>query len=310
MKKLCGCFLAVFMWMIVFTMNAKAAEPKVMLTDYKVKENKITAGEEFELSITIYNTAKKNVKNMKVSIVSEAGEILPEEGAGTAYIAQLDAETEETLSFKMKAADNLEEKSYKVTVKLEYEDSSGYSAYTVEDAIYLPAQLEQRYSFSDITVDGSFILGEELEIIGKINNLGKGTLYNVSIKTVGDNISSQKSYIGNIETGKSGNVDMIVDASHISDGTQKNNYVIITYEDKEGKQQESKELLENLKHDEACLIRAPLYENLEKVKEEKTENGTGKAVAIAVVILITFMIFVMLFYNRWKRKKKIQEEFE
>ena len=305
MKKILGWILAVYICMSLFTMTVNAAEPKVMVTDYKVKEEKITAGGEFELSVTLYNTAKKNVKNMKVSVLSEAGELLPAEGAGTAYVAQLDAEKEEILTFKMKAADGLEEKSYKLMVKLAYEDSYG-TAYTVEDAIYLPIQLEQRYSLTDLVVDGKFTLGEELEITGMVNNLGSGTLYNVTVKTSGDNISTQESYIGNIEPGKSGSMDLLVKAEHVSEGTQRCNYVTVVYEDKQGNQREQKELLVSLQEEE---IVPPLYENLEKIKEEKKSTNAGKTVVSIVGILAVLVFVFWLGYKKWQRKKKILEEF-
>lgn len=307
MKKVYGWLLAVFLGLAAFTVTSQAAEPKVMVTDYKIKEKEITAGGEFNLSVTIYNTAKKNVKNMKVSVLSEAGEILPAEGAGTAYVEQLDAQTEETISFKMKAADGLEEKSYKLQVSLAYEDTNGVS-YTVEDAIYLPVQLEQRYSFTDVMVDGEFTLGEELEITGSINNLGNGTLYNVSVKTSGDNISEQNSYIGNIEPGKSGSVDLVVTASHLSDGTARENYVIVSYEDKQGNQQESKELLSVFQQPDSEIV-APVYENVEVVKEKKDTTNTGKIVTgmIAAVVIIGVVVFMA--YRKWKRKQRILEEF-
>lgn len=308
MVKIYRWLLAVCFLVTVLAVPAKAAEPKVMVTDYKVKEETITAGEEFELSVTLYNTAKKNVKNMKVAVISEAGELLPAKGAGTAYIEQLDAQTEETLVFQMVAANGLEEKSYKLMIKLNYEDNYG-SPYTVEDAVYLPIQLEQRYSLTDLVIDGEFILGEDLEITGMVNNLGKGTLYNVTVQTSGDNISEQKSYIGNIEPGKSGSLDLIVEANHLSDGTQRMNYITVIYEDAQGNQQEKQEKLEQLGSGSENAITAPVYANLEKVKEETEHTGIGKIVLIVAIVFAVAALIFWLSYKKWKRKKKILEEF-
>lgn len=307
MRKVCRWLMAVCFLVAVYAVNVEAAEPKVMVTDYKVKEEKITAGGEFELSVTLCNTAKKNIKNMKVTVVSEAGELLPAKGAGTAYVAQIDAETEETLTFQMKAAEGLEEKSYKLMVKLAYEDNYG-SSYTVEDAIYLPVQLEQRYSLTDLMINGDFVLGEELEITGMVNNLGKGTLYNVTVKTSGENISETESYIGNIEPGKSGNVDMLVTAQHLSEGTQRMNYITVVYEDRQGNKQEKQEKLEQLLNPDNDIT-APVYGNLEKVKEEEQKNGTGKLILIVGITAFAIAMVSFMGYRKWKRKKRIQEEF-
>lgn len=307
MRKVYKWLLAVCFLVAAYTVNVEAAEPKVMVTDYKVKEEKITAGGEFELSVTLYNTAKKNIKNMKVTVLSEAGELLPAKGAGTAYVAQIDAETEEALTFQMKAAEGLEEKSYKLMVKLAYEDNYG-SSYTVEDAIYLPIQLEQRYSLTDLMINGDFVLGEELEITGMVNNLGKGTLYNVTVKTSGENISETESYIGNIEPGKSGNVDMLVTAQHLSEGTQRMNYITVVYEDRQGNKQEKQEKLEQLLNPDNDIT-APVYGNLEKVKEEQQKNGAGKLILIVGITAFVIAMVSFMGYRKWKRKKRIQEEF-
>ena len=307
MRKVCRWLMAVCFLVAVYAVNVEAAEPKVMVTDYKVKEGKITAGGEFELSVTLCNTAKKNIKNMKVTVLSEAGELLPAKGAGTAYVAQIDAETEETLTFQMKAAEGLEEKSYKLMVKLAYEDNYG-SSYTVEDAIYLPIKLEQRYSLTDLMINGDFVLGEELEITGMVNNLGKGTLYNVTVKTSGENISETESYIGNIESGKSGNVDMLVTAQHLSEGTQRMNYITVVYEDRQGNKQEKQEKLEQLLNPDNDIT-APVYGNLEKVKEEEQKNGTGKLILIVGITAFAIAMVSFMGYRKWKRKKRIQEEF-
>lgn len=307
MKKICRWLLAVCFFVTICTVRVEAAEPKVMVTDYKVKEKEITAGGEFELSLTLYNTAKKNIKNMKVTVLSEAGELLPAKGAGTDYVEQLDAQTEETLTFQMKAAEGLEEKSYKLMVKLAYEDNYG-SSYTVEDAIYLPIRLEQRYSLTGVVINGDFTLGEELEITGMVNNLGKGTLYNVTVKTSGENISEMESYIGNIEPGKSGNVDMLVTAQHLSEGTQRMNYITVVYEDSQGNKQEKQEKLEQLLNPDNDIT-APVYENLETVKEEEKNTGAGKLILGVGIVVIVIAMVSLLGYRKWKRKKRIREEF-
>ena len=50
-----------------------AAEPKVMVTDYKIKENEVVAGGTFTLEVTIKNTADKKISNLKMAVASEGG---------------------------------------------------------------------------------------------------------------------------------------------------------------------------------------------------------------------------------------------
>jgi hypothetical protein len=128
--------LASFMvaWLILGQITGFAAQPKIMVSDYKVSEEYIEAGGSFNLSITIKNTADKKVSNLKISVASENGDIIPSSGAGTDYLAELAGGEEHTFTFPMKAGKNIEEQSYKINVVNEYDDRYG-TAWTVTDSI-------------------------------------------------------------------------------------------------------------------------------------------------------------------------------
>ena len=68
-------FLAVFGYKGTMA-SVSAAEPKVMVTDYKIKENEVVAGGTFTLEVTIKNTADKKISNLKMAVASEGGELL------------------------------------------------------------------------------------------------------------------------------------------------------------------------------------------------------------------------------------------
>ncbi|MCM1272659.1 MAG: hypothetical protein NC225_10030 [Clostridium sp.] len=280
-------------------MQSKAAEPKVMVTDYQLNPTAVVSGESFKLILTLKNTASKKVRNLKLTVSSEAGELLPAKGAGTEYISEFPAEQEMEITFDMMAVKGLEEKAYKLTIKSEYEDVNGYS-YTVEDNIFIPISLKQRLSITDVLTDDSVKLGDDVEITGMVNNLGEGTLYNVSVRVEGENIDEQVSYIGNIESGKSGNIDIITKTTHSNEMASKNS-MIITYEDKQGnKFEESQEI--------SIYVDAIDYSNLTTLKETKKE-GISKTTTITIVAVALLILIIILSVMRYRRKKKILEEF-
>lgn len=279
--------------------QSKAAEPKVMVTDYKTNPASVVSGESFQLTLTLKNTASKRVRNLKLTVSSEAGELLPEKGAGTEYINELSAEQELEITFDMMAVKGLEEKAYKLAIKSEYEDVNGYS-YTVEDNIFIPISLKQRLSITDVLSDDTVKLGDDVEITGMVNNLGEGTLYNVSVKVEGENVSEQTSYIGNIESGKSGSIDIITKTTHSNEMSTKN-FMTITYEDKQGKKYEKKEEI-------SINVEAIDYSNLTTLKEAK-KTGVSKTTIIIIAVVILVLIIIILSVIKWRRKKKILEEF-
>lgn len=281
--------------------KVQAANPRVMISDYSIVEGEVFAGQTFTLDITMKNTAASAVRNLKFTVSTENGELLPVEGAGTAYLSRIDANGEEHLIFAMKAIDGLEEKSYKLTLRTEYEGSNGIE-YTVDESVFIPIRLKQRVSVTDVFLPDSEVeLGDTVEISASINNLGDGKLYNVSVRVSGENLEETASYIGNIESGKSGILDVLTKASSISQIGDKNK-LIVSYEDMAG----------NLYKNEAEIIVAvsqPMYGNLELVKEAKDSSGTVKTVLWIVAGIGVVAVIVWLFVQRRKRKKSILEEF-
>lgn len=287
---------------LTVSLQVEAATPRLMVTDYSVKGGSVVGGKEFDLKLVLTNTAAKStVKNIKVTIATANGEMLPVDGAGTAYIESMAANTEQELKFKMKAVKGLEEKSYKMTIKLEYESTSGME-YTVEDSIFLPVTMEQRLTVTDLYVGDSDVhIGDSVEVTARINNLGEGSLYNVSAKIHGDGIDEMKSYIGNIEPGKSGTMDVITTAAEVTYDHSKC-YLTIIYEDIDGNEHEEESEFKT-------IVTAPLYDQLELVKGEKEtkKDWTVMKWAVAVIVVVASVSVVLV--RKAKRKKKILEEF-
>lgn len=283
-------------------LSASAAQPKMILTGYEINKNVVNAGDEFMLKLTFKNTYSYSIKNIKVSVVGENGNILPANGtAGTAYVDNIYGDTEEIIELNMKAAEGLEEKSYKLTVKCEYEDGYG-NPYTSEDSIFIPIYLEQKLSVTDIVLSSENVdLGEELGISGKVNNMGDGKLYNVCVKISGKVIASQESYLGNIDPGKSANFDMYARAI---DATEGKVMMSIAYEDIKGITYEY--ILSN-ENPININVTKPIYEDLVVVKEEaKKDNSVLIAVCVVGIILILITIFGL---KKISNKKRILEDY-
>lgn len=296
------CILVMLFSLCMVPMKAEAATPRLMITDYKVSGDSVVGGKDFNFTLTLKNMASQTtIKNIKVTISTENGEILPVEGAGTAYIEKLSANTEEEVAFKLKAVKGLEEKSYKLSIKLEYESNSGME-YVVDESIFLPITMEQRLSVTDLYVaDNNVHIGESVEVTAKINNLGEGSLYNVEAILSGDGVEEMKSFVGTIEPGKSGNLDLLAKASEVTYATSKSKLTIV-YEDKEGKQQQKE-------CDVIISVSSPLYDELELIKGEEKQPKDWTVVKWSIVVVIVVVIVAVLLIRKAKRKKKILEEF-
>ncbi len=280
----------------------QAATPRVMLSDYKIKEGEVEAGKDFHLEITMQNTAKAAVKNIKVAVSTDGGEFIPAEGAGTAYCEQIAAESEETFSFHMEATSALEEKSYKILVKTVYESTGGWE-YNAEDAIFIPIKFEQKIKVTDISCTNEVQLGDSVEITASINNLGLGTVHNVTAQIIGDNLMETDNFVGNIETGKNGMADLLTQATKVTgEGDGQLNQLIITYEDKEGNVYTEQKNLN-------IVVKKPEYKNLEKIKEESHASDVVKRGLKWLIPVLVIVGIIYLLRQRSKRKQQLLEEF-
>ena len=288
--------------LVLNVQKAQAATPRVMLSDYSIEEGEIVAGQPFTLHITLKNTAANSIRNLKLTISTEKGEFLPVDGAGTAYLEKLAGRSESEFTFAMQAVDGLTTQSYKLLLKSEYEGNDG-SPYTVEESIFLPVTLQQRCSVTDVFLPDSDVeLGETVEIGASVNNLGEEPLYNVTAGISGSNVAVAGTYIGTIDAGKRGNVDLLTKASAISEMSGDKNELTVSYEDRKGERHTVVQSIE-------LKVAQPVYENLEKVKDD---THTGQGWMITSIVLGVLMItggVVGLILQRRRRKKKLLEEF-
>ena len=283
-----------------FAMTVQASQPKVMVVDCKIVQKEIIAGQTFDLAVTIKNTGSRYIDNLKISVTSDTGDIVPAEGAGNGFLEELPNGEESTFTFRLRAADGLAEKSYKLSVVNEYDDIWG-NPYSATDVIYLPVKLEQRASITDLYVDDDAVLGDSVEVIGSVNNMGAGMLYNVRVRVESNYLEENDTFIGNIDTGKSGSIDILTNASATTSETGELSNVVVTYEDKEGNETE---LTGKFK----VTVNSPVYDNVEKIKDTTTKINKNIIIAVCIaVILIVALIAGTI--RRNKRKKRILEEF-
>ena len=292
--------LIVFLLSLPSDLVVEASQPKVMVVDYKIVQKEIIAGQTFDLAVTIKNTGSRYVDNLKISVTSDTGDIVPAEGAGNGFLEELPNGEESTFTFRLKAADGLAEKSYKLSVVNEYDDIWG-NPYSATDVIYLPVKLEQRASITDLYVADDAVLGESVEIVGSVNNMGAGMLYNVRARIESKSMEELDTFIGNIETGKSGSIDILTNAVSTTASTGDKSKVIVTYEDKEGNETELDGIFK-------VTVESPVYDNVEKIKDDSQSSNRGLIYGIAAVVIV-IAVGMVCAVRRHKRKKKILEEF-
>lgn len=286
--------------MIIANSNVTfAADPKLILENYKVDKNVVYTGSKFKLSVKYKNTAAKKIKNVKLTIASENGEILADGTAGIAFIDVIEAGANWDVNMDMLTIAGIEEKSYKLMLKAEYEDVNG-NPVVMEDSIYIPISCNQKISVTDLSSD-DVVLGDEIELTGKVNNTGDGMLYNVIASLSGETVEDTATFLGNIEAGKSSNIDMLAKSTHLSKGSERN-ILKVSYEDKMG----------NVTTEEiqvSFVVTQSDFSNLKQLKKTdvaKKPSGTLITVAVLAVVAVAILVIAILRHNK---KKKLLEDF-
>lgn len=278
--------------------------PRVIIENYSVSVEKIYAGDEFQLNITLKNTSSDTyVNNLKFTLASANSEFLPLSGSSTAFVDYIGAGGSKTVSFNMKAQASLEQKPYVLTADMVYENMKN-KEYTSKENISIPVYLMTKIKVSSVEINPPSIeTGSQANVMFNVNNAGKGALSNVTVNIEGENVAADEVFIGNIAAGATGYADfMITGLSETKDdGTVK---VIINYEDSAGFKGTYDTTI-NLYVYEPVYEEIPEYVPEEPVDEANFSKMIWIGIGVASVILIGLIVFLKL-----RKKKREAEELE
>ncbi len=288
-KKILGVVLAMVM-LLGFSMTVCAeTTPRIIVTGYTIDKDEVKSGDTFKLTIHLQNVSKKNdLSNIKVMLTTPDNEIVPASGSNTVYIESIAKEETMDVTVDMVARNDLESKSYVLTVATDYEDRYG-TPYQDSQSLVIPVAQLTRVLVSDINTSVDRIsVGDTSDISFTISNQGRGDLYNVNVNISGNGIKEQTAFIGNITTGGTGYADIEAVATSVTD--EKNTVkVIITYEDNMGNvdkiEKEVKLAITDASEEETIVI----PEDVEVVNETKVSPALV-LVGVAAVILVAVLV--------------------
>ena len=299
--------------------DGKASVPRVIVTGFETDPETVHAGESFMLTLHLKNTSTAtSVNNMlfEFDAVVEGKDsdttyesFLPTAGSNTIFVDKMEKNGTKDIQIEMEARADLTQKPYAIDVNMSYEDEH-VNAYTNKASVSIPVKQAARVDMSDPEVNPSSIeVGSEANIMFSIYNLGKTKLYNVKVTADSEFVSTGDAFVGNLDSGATGSVDMYVNglAPTTDDGTVKLN---ISYEDETGEatvieKEVSLFVTESMTDDDMNFDDMPI--------DDETGNGggVGKAIPVIVVFLLVaggLAIVVSLKKKKLKEQKKLEED--
>lgn len=282
---------------------------RLIVDSYSTEPEKVYAGESFKLILNMKNASSSiNASNILFSLSSAKANDAPvfnmEGGANSIVVNSLAAGEITTISMNMTAAPGVDPKSYPITIEEKY-DSPEYKNATEKVDIDIPVNQIARLSTSNFEVTPESIeVGGDANVMFGINNTGKTILYNVEAVFESPSIKKTSTYVGNIEPGKTGNVDLMVNGIAPTEDEGKIP-VIIRYEDVNGNK--SEEEAEISLYVTESMLDDMMLDDMTSAGNTSESGGMsriqGIAIAVAIAASLTASLIMIIQLRRKKRRE-------
>ena len=298
--------------------DGQASVPRVIVTGFDTNPAEVHAGESFTLTLHLKNTSTAtSVNNMICEIVAAVegkdeettyAAFLPTAGSSTIFVDKIEKNGTKDISLELEAKADLSQKPYAVDVNMSYEDEK-VNSYTNKTSVSIPVKQEARVEVSEPEVmPASIEVGGESNVMFNIYNMGKTKLYNVQVKTVSDFLSGGDAFIGNLDSGATGAVDIYLmgQAATTDDGMVT---LQISYEDETGEtttiEREISLFVSETSYDDMIYDDSMMTEDM----NQNQGGGTMRTILIVAGILLLIAVIAVVVVLR-RRKKKEQKSLE
>ncbi|MBS5510303.1 MAG: hypothetical protein KHX30_03070 [Clostridium sp.] len=282
---------------------------RIIVDSFETDPAEIYAGQDFTLKVRMKNASNSiAASNILFTFESEAVSDSPVfttvNGSNSVVVNSLAPGASDTLTIKFSSSPTAEQRSYTITINEQYDSPEFKNA---KEAVKIAVGLKQEARLNTGTIEvmpDAISVGEESNVMFSINNTGKVMLYNVNAVFEADSIQKNECYVGNIEPGKSGNVDTMINgiAPTTDDGKVK---LSITYEDENGKVSTVEKEIQLMVNEDQSMDESNVDDtwNSDDVQTEPSTTDKLKHLAIPVGIVGAVLAAVILVVIRRKKKK-------
>jgi len=278
--------------------------PNLIVSGYDYGNEKIYAGNAFDLSLTFRNTsAIKRVENI-VMTIEPGTELAITSSANSFHFPSLDPGQEQTQLINLQALPDAQTAPTAISVRFSYEyiDVNTRHTVTAEQSVSLPVYQLDRF---ELTQENAYVDAwqfEESFLTLNYVNKGKNTVYNVSAELVGDMAAmSRVQNVGNVESGKSGTIDFIITPEMPGENSCT---LVITYEDS-AMQVMTKEFTFDVFVNEMYVPEIMPEEDPMIYEEPEPERPVWLIPAIAAGGLLVVVLVIVLIVRKKKKSDRV-----
>lgn len=295
------------------------AQPRIIVTGFETNPADVYAGDTFTVYIHVKNTSTsmpvKNVLfDMQAAVegsdkTNTYSAFLPTSGSSSVYMDAIGAGEEKDIVIEMTAKADLAQKPYVLQVNMKY-DYDKTANVTDTASVSIPIKQESKFDTSTADVAPSNTpVGSQSNVMFSIYNTGKTTLFNLQVKFKNDYVEGGEAFIGNLESGQTGNVDTMVTATTPNDGTIT---AVISYEDEAGNVTETEKEIALSIYEESFDDSSMDDGMWDDSQMDDTDTGLPIAakigIPVGVIAAVIIVLAAVLKIRKRKKAKKQQEE--
>lgn len=294
--------------------ETSGAKPRIVVTGFETSPAQVYAGDTFTLTVHVKNTSKEMAVtnllfDMQAAVEGEDktntyAAFLPTSGSSSVYMDRISADTAADIEIEMTAKADLAQKPYVLEVNMKY-DAGAMFDLTDTASVSIPIYQESRFDISTPEVmPGDITVGSQSNVMFSIYNTGKTTLYNVQIKFSADSIEESTAFVGNLTSGSTGNVDVMLTGASatMDDGTIN---VDISYEDDAGNVSTETRTITLYVSEEFYddfMMEDDFMMGMEE--EEGGNSHTGLIIGIVAAVIVAAGAGAFIFVRIRKKKKE------
>ena len=295
--------------------ETSGAKPRIVVTGFETNPAQVFAGDTFTLTIHVQNTSKDTaVTNVLFDMQAAAeGEdktntysaFLPTSGASSVYMDRISSDTSADIVIEMTAKADLAQKPYVLDVNMKYDAGTMFDL-TDKASVSIPISQESRFDTSiPEVVPADISVGSQSNVMFSIYNTGKTTLYNVQVKFVADSIDEASAFVGNLQSGATGNVDVMLTgvAATMDDGTVN---MEISYEDDAGNVTMTEKpiiLYVSEPFNDDIMMEGDMMMMDDMMMEEESGSKKGLIIGIIIAVAAIAAVGLTVFFAIRKKKK-------
>lgn len=295
------------------------AQPRIIVTGFETNPADVYAGDTFTVYIHVKNTSTsmpvKNVLfDMQAAVegsdkTNTYSAFLPTSGSSSVYMDSIAAGQEKDIAIEMTAKADLAQKPYVLQVNMKY-DYDKTANVTDTASVSIPIKQESKFDTSTAEVaPSSTPVGSQSNVMFSIYNTGKTTLFNLQVKFKNDYVEGGEAFIGNLESGQTGNVDTMVTATTPNEGTIT---AVISYEDDAGNVTETEKEIALSIYEESFDDSSMDDGMWDDSQMDDTDTGLPIAakigIPVGVIAAVIIVLSAVLKIRKKKKEKKQQEE--